>query len=61
MQATSQIHFPPFRLDLANESVWRGTQETVLRPKTFAVLRYKASCRQDQDKSQTSQKQVQNP
>jgi len=34
--------FPPFRLELGNERLWRGSQATVLRPKTFAVLRYLA-------------------
>src|SRR2546426_256897 len=34
--------FPPFRLELDNERLWRGSQATVLRPKTFAVLRYLA-------------------
>lgn len=32
------IHFDPFRLDLANEQLWRGSQEIKLRPKAFAVL-----------------------
>jgi DNA-binding winged helix-turn-helix (wHTH) protein/predicted ATPase len=40
VQPASSILFPPFRLDLLNERVWRGRQELVLRPKTFAVLRY---------------------
>jgi class 3 adenylate cyclase len=31
--------FPPFRLDVRNEQLWRGTQLLALRPKTFAVLR----------------------
>jgi DNA-binding winged helix-turn-helix (wHTH) protein/tetratricopeptide (TPR) repeat protein len=30
--------FGPFRLDLRNERLWRGADELVLRPKTFAVL-----------------------
>ena len=34
------ISFPPFRLDLVNEQLWRGTQLLVVRPKTFAVLHY---------------------
>jgi len=32
--------FPPFRLDLSNEQLWRDTQAIELWPKTFAVLRY---------------------
>jgi DNA-binding winged helix-turn-helix (wHTH) protein/predicted ATPase len=39
VQPASSILFPPFRRDLRNERLWRGTQELVLRPKTFAVLR----------------------
>jgi DNA-binding winged helix-turn-helix (wHTH) protein len=34
------LFFPPFRLDLANEQLWRGAQLLAVRPKTFAVLRY---------------------
>jgi DNA-binding winged helix-turn-helix (wHTH) protein len=37
--SAASIDFPPFRLDGANEQVWRATQPIVLRPKTFAVLR----------------------
>lgn len=37
---TRALFFPPFRLDLANEQVWRGTHLLAVRPKTFAVLRY---------------------
>ncbi len=32
--------FPPFRLDLNNEQLWRGSKEIRLRRKTFAVLRH---------------------
>ena len=32
--------FPPFRLDSANEQLWRGSEEIQLRRKTFAVLEY---------------------
>src|SRR5713101_7697498 len=32
--------FPPFRLDVGNERLLRGTHPIGLRPKTFAVLRY---------------------
>lgn len=34
------LEFPPFRLDLDNERLWRGTDEIPLRPKAFSVLRY---------------------
>ena len=30
----------PFQLDLVNEQLWRESQVILLRPKTFAVLRY---------------------
>ena len=32
--------FGPFRLDIGNQCLWRGTQELALTPKSFAVLRY---------------------
>lgn len=32
--------FPPFRLDVANESLWRGDTKLYLRAKPFAILRY---------------------
>jgi urea ABC transporter urea binding protein len=32
--------FGPFRLDLPNETLWRGSERIPLRPKTFAVLLY---------------------
>lgn len=32
--------FPPFRLDVANQSLWRNAQRVALTPKAFAVLRY---------------------
>jgi DNA-binding winged helix-turn-helix (wHTH) protein len=34
--------FPPFRLDAANEQLWRGSTLIPLRPKTFEVLLYLA-------------------
>jgi len=40
VKLTEQIVFPPFRLDLVNEQLWREHQLVPLRPKTFAVLRY---------------------
>src|SRR5438093_10462782 len=39
MTPTSPLLFPPFRLDLVNECVWRERQQIPLRGKTFAVLR----------------------
>ncbi|HXG22771.1 MAG TPA: winged helix-turn-helix domain-containing protein [Methylomirabilota bacterium] len=35
-----ELHFPPYRLDIANEQLWREEQLIALRPKTFAILRY---------------------
>ena len=32
--------FGPFQLDVENERLWRGREEIILRPKSFAVLRY---------------------
>src|SRR6059036_2316639 len=32
------LHFPPFRLDPDNASLWRGTTVVRLTPKAFAVL-----------------------
>lgn len=32
--------FPPFRLDVSNEQLWRDTELLALRPKPFAVLKY---------------------
>jgi DNA-binding winged helix-turn-helix (wHTH) protein len=40
MERASVLLFPPFRLDLVNEQLWRDSQVVPLRPKTFAVLRY---------------------
>jgi DNA-binding winged helix-turn-helix (wHTH) protein/tetratricopeptide (TPR) repeat protein len=34
----AEQYFPPFRLDIENEQLWRGTRRIVLRPKAFAVL-----------------------
>src|SRR5262249_10448892 len=39
MQATKDIVFGQFRLDLTNECLWRGTRAIPLRPKAFAVLK----------------------
>jgi len=40
MAAEQVLLFPPFRLDLATERLWRDATVTPLRPKAFAVLRY---------------------
>jgi DNA-binding winged helix-turn-helix (wHTH) protein len=40
MQAEKEILFPPFRLDMVNECVWKETEAISLTPKAFAVLRY---------------------
>jgi DNA-binding winged helix-turn-helix (wHTH) protein len=37
---TNTLTFPPFRLDLANARLWRGTKRITLPPKDFAVLHY---------------------
>src|SRR5215813_4195546 len=42
MNSGSHLLFPPFRLDLANQRLWREAQEIPLRQKTFAVLRHLA-------------------
>jgi len=41
-EVTSQgiFAFPPFRLDAANQQLWRGSQLLTMRPKTFEVLLY---------------------
>jgi len=36
------ITFPPFRVDAANELLWRDADAIPLRPKSFALLRYLA-------------------
>ena len=40
MQSAQQVNFAHFRLDLANEQLWRGDKPIPLRRQTFAVLRY---------------------
>jgi len=42
MPSSSQLLFPPFRLDLSAEQLWRDVQMVPLRPKALAVLRYLA-------------------
>lgn len=39
MNEAQEVLFRPFRLDMANEQLWRGSQPITLRPKTFGVLR----------------------
>jgi predicted ATPase/DNA-binding winged helix-turn-helix (wHTH) protein len=39
----SSVEFPPFRLDLPNQQLWRGGELVPLRPKPFAVLAYLAT------------------
>ena len=34
------IEFPPFRLDIADQSLWHGEQRVALTPKAFAVLQF---------------------
>jgi DNA-binding winged helix-turn-helix (wHTH) protein len=36
------LSFPPFRLDMAEERLWKNGRELRLRPKPFAILRYLA-------------------
>src|SRR5262245_60957081 len=36
------ILFPPFRLDVRNEQLWRDNELVTVRPKSFAVLAYLA-------------------
>jgi len=37
------VEFPPFRLDLLNQQLWRDAELLPLRPKPFAVLAYLAA------------------
>src|SRR5688572_9701628 len=37
------LTFPPFRLDLDEERLWKGTKELAIRRKPFAILKYLAS------------------
>ena len=43
MPSDLSVEFPPFRLDLANHELWRGSSRLSLRPKPFAVLAYLAT------------------
>ena len=40
MTSNDTLVFPPFRLDVVNEQLWRGSTLLPLRPKTFEVLLY---------------------
>jgi DNA-binding winged helix-turn-helix (wHTH) protein len=41
-EAIAVLSFPPFRLDLTNEVLWRGHERLALPPRPFEVLRYLA-------------------
>ena len=43
MQNGSWVEFSPFRLDLVNQELWRGSERLPLRGKPFAVLAYLAT------------------
>ena len=43
MPSETLILFPPFRLDVLNEHLWRDTEVLPLRPKPLAVLAYLAT------------------
>ncbi len=43
MASETLIVFPPFRLDVLNEQLWRDTELVPVRPKPFAVLTYLAT------------------
>jgi DNA-binding winged helix-turn-helix (wHTH) protein len=40
MKPEHHLFFPPFHLDLVNETLWCGARPVPLRPKALAVLRY---------------------
>jgi DNA-binding winged helix-turn-helix (wHTH) protein len=40
MLSAATLLFPPFRLDTANQQLWRESQLVPLRPKTYKVLLY---------------------
>ena len=40
MDAAAQLTFLSFRIDLADERLWRGVHPIAMTPKAFAVLRY---------------------
>src|ERR1044071_593995 len=37
-----EYQFAPFRLDVANQCLWRGAEQISLTPKAFSVLLYMA-------------------
>ena len=43
MSSETLILFPPFRLDVLNEQLWRDNDLVPVRPKPFAVLAYLAA------------------
>ena len=43
MESPESLWFGPFRLGVAHEQLWQEDQPILLRPKTFAVLRYLAT------------------
>ena len=43
MPSETLILFPPFRLDVLNEQLWRDSELVSVRPKPFAVLAYLAT------------------
>lgn len=43
MQTGSCVEFLPFRLDLVNEELWRGSQRPPLRAKPFVMLAHLAT------------------
>lgn len=43
MRSVGSVRFGPFRLDLANECLWRGGDSIGLTPKAFAVLAHLAN------------------
>lgn len=42
MHVPHALSFPPFRLDLRNQRLWRGSDEVDLKPMALAVLRFLA-------------------
>src|SRR5271165_4666451 len=42
MGTTANLLFPPYRLDLLNEQLWRADNLVTLRAKPFALLRFMA-------------------
>jgi DNA-binding winged helix-turn-helix (wHTH) protein len=40
METQAALFFPPFRLDVGSEQLWRDDEVVALRPKALAVLCY---------------------